>query len=95
MPEQTPVPASVPHPGQLQLPLNEAHCAQVVLRGVPEQLGDTLKMCGGAPRLVEVGNLQQILPVQSLLCWHDFGHVAEQIPLQQIGVAPVDVQSED
>ena len=71
------------------------HCAHVVKVGVPEQLGDTLKMCGGAPRLVEVGSLQQILPVQSLLCWHAFGHVAEQTPSQQIGLVLLELQSED
>jgi hypothetical protein len=37
--------------------------------------------------------LQQIIPVQSLLCWHDLGHVRSQMPLQQIGL--VALQSED
>jgi hypothetical protein len=37
--------------------------------------------------------LQQICPVQSLLTWHDFGHVFEQMPLQQSGF--VASQSED
>jgi hypothetical protein len=95
VPEQYPAPASTPHPGQRQpLPLFR-HCAHEEYKGVPEQAGATLKTCGGAPRLVEVGSLQQILPVQSLLCWHAFGHVAEQIPSQQIGVVPLEVQSAD
>jgi hypothetical protein len=67
------------------LQLLALHCAHEVYVGVPEQLGAALKTCGGAPRLVEVGSLQQICALQSLLCWHCFAQVAAQSPLQQSG----------
>jgi hypothetical protein len=67
------------------LQLLALHCAHEVYVGVPEQLGAALKMCGGAPKLAEVGNLQQIWWSQSLLCWHCFVQVAAQSPLQHRG----------
>jgi hypothetical protein len=42
------------------------------------------------------GNLQQIWPVQSLVCWQDCWHVLAHLPLQQINAPPAagfDMQS--
>jgi hypothetical protein len=91
-PMQAPVPASTPHPGQLQLPLNETHWAQVVAVGVPVHVGATLKSSGAGGNR-SAGDLQQICPVQSLLSLHTLGHVAEQWPAQQIGAWPLPLQS--
>lgn len=60
------MPASVPHPGQLQLPRSDTHWAHVVAVGVPMHVGATLKSCGGGGNR-SAGDLQHICPVQSLL----------------------------
>jgi hypothetical protein len=69
------------------------HCAHDVKTGVPAQDG-VWKSVGGGGRSV-AGDLQQICPVQSLLCSQLFGHVAEQRPLQQMGDVAEPAQSDD
>ena len=60
---------------------------------VPVQ-AETWKSAGAGGRS-DAGDLQQICPVQSLLCSQLFGQVAEQTPLQQIGDVAEPEQSED
>ena len=69
------------------------HCEQLEKFAVPVQDG-TWKICGGGGSSC-AGALQQICPVQSLLCWQLLGHVAAQNPPQQSGVVAVPLQSDD
>jgi hypothetical protein len=86
VPEGVPWQALAPavQPGQVH-PV-AAQSAHDVTLGVPEQT------CGAMYVLVcwtsDAGSLQQIWPVQSLVCWHDCRHVCEQVPLQQISPTP-------
>jgi hypothetical protein len=91
VPWHVPVPASVPQPGHAQ-PL-DWHSAHVVKSAVPVQ-AETWKSAGAGGRSV-AGDLQQICPVQSLLCSQLLAQVAAQSPLQQIGDVREPAQSED
>jgi hypothetical protein len=91
VPWHVPVPASVPQPGHAQ-PL-DWHSAHVVKSAVPVQAA-TWKSAGAGGRS-DAGDLQQICPVQSLLCSQLLAQVAAQSPLQQIGDVSEPAQSED
>jgi hypothetical protein len=89
LPVQLPVPAIAVHPGHC-VALQLLNCPQLRQSsvGVPWHVGPTENTTGGsgACRLTVV---QQIMPEQSLSVWHDWGHVAAQIPSQQRASVPL------
>jgi hypothetical protein len=77
----------------VQLPAKLGQLAQVGALAVPAQLGTWKRTGAGGSSCA--GDLQQICPVQSLLCWHDFGQLGEQKPPQQMLELAWPAQSDD
>jgi hypothetical protein len=82
------------HPAQLVQEELVPHAAQVVLIGVPEQVGPTLKRCGGvgACRTAVSQQIREV-PGQSSSVLHALGQVLWQMPPQHS--KPLAAQSAD
>jgi hypothetical protein len=84
-------PASAPQPAQAQ----PEHVAQLVLAGVPVQLGTCRGTGAGGWSFVVRQQIGFDVPEQSLSELQVCGQLFAQAPLQQRGVVGVDAQSDD